>query len=176
MSASGNKSKCIIRTARLEDAESILSIQNSVIAEGEYLITIPEEFNKTPVQQREWIQRITENERENFLVAEINGEIVGWLAFQSQNRKRMSHIGSFGMMISKHYRGKGIGKMLLEELMEWAEKNPLIEKICLGVFSTNQRAISLYKSMGFIEEGRKVKEIKIDENEYVDDILMYRFV
>ena len=75
-------------------------------------------------------------------------------------------------MISKNYRGMGIGKMLLKELIGWAEKNPLIEKVCLGGFSTNHRAISLYKSMGFIEEGRKVKEFKIDENEYVDDILM----
>jgi len=28
--------------------------------------------------------------------------------------------------------------------------------------------------MGFIEEGRKIKEFKIAENEYVDYILMYK--
>ena len=60
--------------------------------------------------------------------------------------------------------------------LDWAEKNPLIEKVSLGVLSTNYRAIALYKSMGFVEEGRKIKEIKINENEYVDDILMYKFV
>ena len=90
MSVSKSKMICIVRTGKLEDAEGILFIQNSVIAEGEYLITISEEFNKTPVQQREWIQRILENERETFFVAEINGEIVGWLVFQSQSRKRMA--------------------------------------------------------------------------------------
>jgi hypothetical protein len=30
--------------------------------------------------------------------------------------------------------------------------------------------------MGFIEEGRKIKEIKLSENEYKDDILMYKMV
>ncbi len=30
--------------------------------------------------------------------------------------------------------------------------------------------------MGFIEEGRKIKEIKLSENEYIDDILMYKMV
>ena len=110
------------------------------------------------------------------IVAEINDKVVGWLAFQSQGRKRLSHVGSLGMMIRKNYRGIGIGKMLIKALLDWAEKNPLIEKVSLGVLSTNRRAIALYKSMGFVEEGRKMKEIKINENEYVDDILVYKLV
>jgi RimJ/RimL family protein N-acetyltransferase len=176
MSVSKNNVKYIIRTGKLEDAEAVLDIQNSVISEGEYLITISEEFNKTPLQQREWIEKLLENEKETLIVAEINGEVVGWIVFLSQNRKRLSHTGSFGMMISKSYRGLGIGKMLVKALLDWADKNPLIEKVSLGVFSTNHRAITLYKSMGFVEEGRKIKEFKINENEYVDDILMYKFV
>lgn len=32
------------------------------------------------------------------------------------------------------------------------------------------------QKMGFIKEGRKIKEFKMDENEYVDDILMYKLV
>jgi RimJ/RimL family protein N-acetyltransferase len=176
MSISNSNVKYIIRTGRLEDAEAVLAIQNSVISESEYLITVSEEFNKTPVQQREWLQRLLENEKETIIVAEINGEVVGWIVFHSQNRKRLSHTGSFGMMIHKNYRGMGIGKMLLTGLLEWAERNPLIEKVSLGVFSTNNRAISMYKSMGFIEEGRKIKEFRINENEYVDDILMYKLV
>ncbi|HWO75391.1 MAG TPA: hypothetical protein VNM69_05655 [Bacillus sp. (in: firmicutes)] len=34
-----------IRTAQLTDAESILQIQQEVISERDYLMTIPEEFN-----------------------------------------------------------------------------------------------------------------------------------
>ncbi|MGN7115532.1 hypothetical protein [Lysinibacillus odysseyi] len=45
----------------------------------------------------------------------------------------------------------------------------------MGVLSTNERAIHLYRSLGCIEEGRKVKEVKI-HNRYVDDILMYKDV
>ncbi len=176
MSDTKNSVKYIIRTGKLEDAESVLNLQNSVISEGKYLMTVSEEFKKTPGQQREWIQGLLENEKETLIVAEINGEVVGWIAFLSQNRKRLSHTGSFGMMISKSYRGMGIGKMLVKALLDWAEQNPLIEKVSLGVFSTNHRAISLYKSMGFVEEGRKIKEVKINESEYVDDILMYKLV
>ncbi|MDP1421727.1 GNAT family protein [Peribacillus simplex] len=166
----------IIRTGELEDAEAVLDVQNSVISEGEYFITISEEFNKTPEQQRDWIRRLLENERETIIVAAINGEVIGWIGFQSENRKRMSHKGSFGIMIRKNFRGMGIGKDLVQALLDWAEANPLIEKVSLGVFSTNHRAIALYKSMGFVEEGRKIKEFKMSEREYVDDIIMYKLV
>ena len=78
------------------------------------------------------------------------------------------------MMIDSTFRGKGIGKALLQELLNWAEQNRYIEKVSLGVFSTNINAISLYKKMGFIEEGRKIGEAKLNDNEYIDDVLMYK--
>ncbi|MCP3031547.1 GNAT family N-acetyltransferase [Halobacillus sp. A1] len=160
----------------MSDAKKILNIQRDVVIENEYLISVSEEFSKNIEQQKEWIQKILKNERETLLVAEIDEEIVGWLAFQSPNLQRLSHTGSFGMMLHKGYRGLGIGTSLITELLAWAEQTPLIEKVSLGVFSTNIQAINLYKRMGFIEEGRKKKEIKLDENKYVDDVLMYKIV
>lgn len=149
-----------IRAATEEDAENMLAIQSEVLAEVDYLITTLEEFQQTIDEQRKWIQGKLENERELILIAQYQEKIVGWLVFQSPNRKRLAHTGSFGMMILKEYRGLGIGKCLLEKLLKWAELNLYIEKISLGVFSTNESAIALYKKMGFVEEGRKINEIK----------------
>lgn len=165
-----------MRTGEINDAKSILDIQRDVITENKYLISVSVEFDKTLEQQRIWIQRILENDRQTLIVAEKGEEIIGYIAFESPNRERLAHTGSFEMMIHRDYRGNGIGKMLLCELLTWAEKNPLIEKVSLGVLSTNKRAISLYLSMGFAEEGRKNKEIKMGENEYADDVLLFKFV
>lgn len=60
--------------------------------------------------------------------------------------------------------------------IEWASAHPVIEKIGLGVFSNNAGAINLYKKLGFVEEGRRVREIKIGTDDYVDSILMYKLV
>lgn len=168
----------IIRSVKIEDATAVLHILREVVSEGTFLINVSEEFHKTLEQQKESIKKILDNEnkKEIMVVAEINDEVAGWIVFYPQNRTRMSHTGSFTMMLSNSYRGRGIGKMLLKALLDWAENNPRIEKVSLGVFSTNQSAIALYKSMGFVEEGRKIKEYKMDDNEYVDDILMYKFV
>lgn len=177
MEVISNDCRVQIRKGVIDDAEALLAIQKAVVEEGEYLITAYEEFaNNTVEQQEKWMERILGSDRETILVAETDSAIVGWLVFQSPGRKRLAHTGSFGMMIHRDFRGKGIGKILLGELFAWAEAHPLIEKISLGVFSTNHRAIALYKRMGFVEEGRKIKEIKLNENEYVDDVLMYKFV
>lgn len=84
--------------------------------------------------------------------------------------------GEFGITTRKGWRDKGVGRIIITELLYWAEKNPIIKKVCLGVFSNNKRAIHLYKSLGFEEEGCRKQHIRISEDEYLDDILMYKFV
>ena len=165
-----------IRVACLADAQQMLAILQEVIAEEQYLLSTIEEFQQTIEGQQAWIQTKLANDRETILIAEYNDDIVGWLAFQSPERKRLAHTGSFGIMVRKDYRGQGIGKRLIEALLIWAVANPQIEKVCLGVFSTNVGAINLYRKMGFIEEGRKINEIKVSDNQYIDDVLMYKMV
>jgi ribosomal protein S18 acetylase RimI-like enzyme len=171
-----NTDRISLRTGNINDAEAVLELEKEVLAENEFMISVIEEFEETPAQKRSWIQKILENEREHIIVAEVNGEVVGLIVFRSKSTKRLSHTGSFTAMVKKEYRNQGIGKLLIKELLNWAEQNPLIEKVSLGVLSTNQRAIELYKSMGFTEEGRKMKEVKFSEDLYVDDILMYKLV
>lgn len=138
----------LIRSAKLEDAEAILAIQHAVIAEEDYLITNTEEFNQTLEEQQAWIAKILHNERETILISEHANKVIGFIVFQTNNRKRLNHTGTFGMMISKKHRRKGVGKLLIKTLLAWGKENPLIEKVSLGVFSTNTRAISLYTRMG----------------------------
>ncbi len=165
-----------LRKGNINDAEVLLELQKEVLSESEFMITVIEEYEETLEQLRNWINKILENEREMLIVAESKEKIVGLIVFRSKSTKRLSHTGSFTAMVKKEYRNHGIGKLLIKELLNWAEHNPLIEKVSLGVLSTNLRAIELYKSMGFVEEGRKIKEVKFSDDFYVDDVLMYKLV
>ncbi|MDV2581789.1 GNAT family N-acetyltransferase [Alkalibacillus haloalkaliphilus] len=169
-------SRIIIREGLTKDAEVTLEIQKEVIKEKDFLVTAEEEFVRSVEDHNKWIEKLLDNECETFLVAEAGGQVVGWLAFQSPNRKRVMHTGSVGMMVDLRFRGKGVGRTLLASLLEWAKQNPTIEKVNLAVFSSNVKAIDLYKKFGFEEEGRKVKEIKFENGHYVDDLLMTKFV
>jgi len=63
---------------------------------------------------------------------------------------------------------------MLEYLIEWA-KAAGFEKIQLEVFSTNQRAIALYRKYGFEIEGVPRRAFKI-LGEYVDGWFMGKFL
>ncbi len=80
------------------------------------------------------------------------------------------------MSIQEAYTNQGIGGSLIETLLEWDEKDNRVEKVSLEVFSNNRRAIHVYNKYGFTEEGIRKKQVKLGPGEYLDVIVMSRFI
>jgi ribosomal protein S18 acetylase RimI-like enzyme len=74
------------------------------------------------------------------------------------------------MGVLKGYRGMGIGRGLLMAALDKARARGL-ERIELEVFASNQAAIALYKSAGFVIEGIKKRGRKL-EGIYDDVVCM----
>lgn len=91
-------------------------------------------------------------------------------------RKNGSIESTLHMSVRREWQDRGIGEALLRSLIDWGEAHPTVEKVSPGVFATNTAAIGLYRKFAFIQEGRQRREIKLGPEEYVDQILMYRFV
>lgn len=165
-----------IAQALLSDVEEIVRLQEKVITENQYFISTVKEFS--PATEKDHLSTIIAQNKAHAIVfiAKVNNIIVGVIIFRASTLSRLAHHGTFSIYIDANHRQKGIGTQLLQALIQWAENHPTIEKICLGVFSNNLSAIQLYKKMGFVEEGRKIKDIKLSESEYVDDVLMYKLL
>lgn len=102
--------------------------------------------------------------------AMLDDTVVGWCDIVRRKREVFAHTGSLGMGILKPHRGKGLGSMMMEEVINQAKANGL-EKICLEVYSHNAAGIALYKKFGFAEEGKKIREAKLD-GKYFDEYVM----
>jgi RimJ/RimL family protein N-acetyltransferase len=165
-----------IRVADVIDARQILELSKTVVAEDIYQLLTLKELDITVTSEENWIISYRGHPNRLILVAEIDDEIVGLLDFCNGNRDRTAHAGEFGMSMAKSFRGLGIGTRLLQTFIEWAEGNHTIEKINLTVHSNNIRARALYARMGFAIEGIKKSEIKYEDGQYVDAVLMGRFV
>lgn len=160
-----------IREATESDAAEILCIRKSIISQNEFFIPINEEFHVDVETQRE--KTITNSQQGGVtFVAEDGERIVGFLVFTRNSMKRLNHTGLFGMGILEDYRNQGVGTKLLLQLIDWSKTQEGIEKICLGVFSTNERAIKVYEKIGFKEEGREKRQIKFEDGRYADNVLM----
>jgi RimJ/RimL family protein N-acetyltransferase len=103
---------------------------------------------------------------DRMLVAVVAGEIVG-LIFVVES----FGFGDIGMMVAADWRGRGVGRALLVAAIDWARIRGL-HKLTLSVFPENDAAIGLYLKFGFVEEGRRKKQIRRANGELWDLIEM----
>jgi len=113
--------------------------------------------------------------RSLFLVAEVEGKIIGFTRCEGNKLSRFRHKAEFGICILKDYWGYGIGRILLENVLMWAD-NVGIEKISLTVVEANAKAIELYKRYGFVEEGLLLKDRIHKDGKYYNTVIMGRLL
>lgn len=109
-----------------------------------------------------------------FLVAVVHDRIVGFSRCEGIYLNRFSHKVEFGVCVLKDFWGYGIGKNLLKESVSWADSNG-IKKITLTVLETNEKAITLYKRLGFEIEGILKNDRMLADGKYYNTIIMGRF-
>ncbi|MFD1019450.1 GNAT family N-acetyltransferase [Thalassobacillus hwangdonensis] len=165
-----------IRTAKPGDAKNVLAFNRSILCDAPYLVTTVDEFKLTESDQRRFLEQMHEADGSLALVAEVEGQMVGFLDFASGSKQRTAHQGAFGMSVEEDYRGLGIGKALLRSLITWANQHPKLEKLTLEVVSENKGAIHLYRQLGFREEGRKIRALKLEDGTYHDLWQMAKFL
>jgi len=77
----------------------------------------------------------------------------------------------WGVYVKPEWRRKGIGRVLLTEILERAKAIPGIEQIMLTVAVEQIAAKKLYESLGFEVYGREPRTLKVGDR-YVDEDLM----
>ncbi|PLT28120.1 GNAT family N-acetyltransferase [Peribacillus deserti] len=164
----------IIRSAQEGDAKELSQLRVKIDGETENLDREPGEGFIDEYGFRELIRNDTEDSRNLFLIAEVNGKLAGFSRCEGNSFKRFSHKAEFGIGIQKDYWGLGIGKQMLQTSIDWAEANG-IKKITLAVLETNEKAIALYRRYGFEIEGVLKKDKRLSDGNYYNTILMGRF-
>lgn len=104
------------------------------------------------------------------LVAEVDGEIIGYISAERGTPNRIGHTAYIVLGIRGGYRGNGIGKEFLKRLDTWA-LNSKITRLELTVMQSNIAAKSLYEKSGFVVEGVKKKSMFVD-GKYEDECYM----
>ena len=112
--------------------------------------------------------------RDPLLAAEVDGRVVGLAGLEVSKPARQRHVGTLGIMVHREYQGRGIGRSLLSALLDIADRWLMLKRVQLTVFTDNQRAIGLYKSLGFVVEGTE-RFVAIRDGRYADEYLMARY-
>ena len=127
----------MIRNAKIEDSESITELSNQL---GYATVN-------TDMQSR--LEKILEHGENCVYVASENGQVVGWIhGFYSMRVESDFFVEIGGLVVSENFRKKGIGKKLVDELIEWARlKN--CEKIRVRCNVIRTESHRFYEKIGF---------------------------
>ena len=163
---------CIVRNGTERDADAVLSSFILTHAQTDFLTTYPDEVSFTPEQERDYLKKKAEAEREVELVAEVEGAIVGTAGVDLiRAADKVKHRASFGISIKESWWGLGIGRALTEACVDCAEAAGYVQ-MELEVVADNVKAIALYQSVGFVEYGRNPLGFRSRRSGWQEIVLM----
>ncbi len=158
-----------IREAETGDAAALCALSTAVGSEpGSWLLTT--EMWRSVSDERRYLRSVRRLPDAAVYVVLDDEAIVGRLSVARDPHPASHHVADLGLMVAAGHRRRGIGRLLLEQSVQWARRSG-VRKLELHVFPWNAPAIALYESFGFVREGHRVGQYVRDGAE-VDAILM----
>lgn len=152
-----------VRHATENDLQQTLNIYNEIIANSTAIF----QYEPQTIETRQaWF---AEKQQKNFpvFIAEENNLIVGFSTFgQFRNWQAYEFSVENSVYVKSDCRGKGIGKLLLQPLIDTAKQMGL-HTIIAGIVADNEASLALHKQFGFVETAH-FKEVGYKFNSWLD--------
>lgn len=133
----------IIREITESDAEEFLNLCKRLDEETQFMMLEPGERITTIEEQRDQINNVLSKDNQTILVAENDGQLIGYLGAYGGRYKRNMHSVYIVIGILQNFTGQGIGTSLFSELERWAHQNK-IHRLELTVMVHNEAGLALY--------------------------------
>ncbi len=156
-----------IRKYREEDKEQIWKIIEHVLSKGD-------SFTDSPDSSREQILDDWCSSEKNTFVAVSEDKIVGTFYIKENQPGLGSHIANGSYMVAPEARGKGVGRKMGEFSIEEAKRLGFYAMQFNFVVKSNEKAVKLWKSLGFEIIGEIPEAFRHMENELTNAYIMYR--
>jgi phosphinothricin acetyltransferase len=136
-----------VRPATADDAARVAAIYNQGIEERQAT------FETRPRGAAELAEQIGATRDLPFLVAELDGEVMGWArVFRYSPRDCYAGVGEASIYVDRAARGRGVGRRLIDALGAAAEREGYWKLIGL-LFPENGASVALMRAAGFREVG-----------------------
>jgi L-amino acid N-acyltransferase YncA len=136
-----------VRSATENDLQATLDIYNEIIANSTAIF----QYEPQTLEMRKaWL---AEKKEKNYpvLIAEEDDVIVGFSKFgQFRNWQAYQYSVENSVYVKADCRGRGIGKLLLQPLID-AAKQMQLHTIIAGIVADNEASLILHKQFGFVE-------------------------
>src|SRR5215204_1130385 len=116
------------------------------------------------------LQRVVDHpDNADQIIAEIHG-------YKLEPKVFAHVISELTIAVDPDFHGMGVGKLIFHDFLTYiSDHRPDILRVELVTQASNIRALNLYKSVGFVTEGRFEKRIRMRNNQLDADIPMAWF-
>lgn len=165
---------CTLTPSTADYAQQLIDYMKITAGETDFLLRYPDEINYTLEGEIAFLNNAYDDEKSIMMAAVVDGQIAGNGSINGiAPFRRVNHRASLAIALKQEYWGMGIGRQLMEYMLELAAQIGY-EQAELAVIDGNDRARALYEKCGFVETGRNINAIKYDDGTYCDEIIMYK--
>lgn len=155
----------IIRTFKKEDAPIILRwIKNKT----DLRKWSADRYRDYPATPDEMAQLYAPDNMTPLTAEDENGNVIAHIAIRIPDIANPKAVRLGFIIVDDSLRGKGYGKELIRQTIEYARKNLNATSISLGVFKNNPPALHCYESVGFRKIGLETYNIDGDTWEVIE--------
>ena len=158
-----------IRTAQSSDARAIAEIIVPIFREGATYTIDPD------ISEAEALAYWLAADKEAF-VAEADGVVVGTYFMRPNQAGGGRHVCNCGYMTRTGATGRGIARAMCLHSLEHARSRGYRAMQFNFVVSTNERAVTLWQSLGFEVVGRLPGAFQHPVHGFVDALVMYQLL
>lgn len=161
-----------IRKASVEDAQAIINYLDQIGKESDNLTFGEEGIGYTLEDEEKMIQGYEENLNSTMFIAFDSDQVVSIGNLSASKRERTKHVSVLGISVLKSHWNLGIGKQMMNTLIDFAKQAPDTKAVHLEVRSDNHIAIHLYESVGFKKNTTIPQMMFIKDNYYDIDLMI----
>jgi L-amino acid N-acyltransferase YncA len=161
----------IIRKATDADWPAIWPFYKAIVAAGETYAIDPGISAESAARQ--WMQ---ESPGATFVALDQAGAVLGSASAYPNRPAGGSHVASASFMVEPQRSGQGTGRALGEYVIAWARDQGFRAMQFNAVVETNDRAVTLWESLGFETLATVPRAFRHPVHGYVGLLVMHRFL
>ena len=149
-----NGKEAWLKNGDASDGSAVLENFNATHAETDYLLSYPDENSFDPEREAQYLEEKTKSANEIEIIAIVDGKVAGTAGIEAVGTKyKVRNRAEFGIGILREYWGLGLGRALTTACIQCAKDAGYLQ-LELNVVAENERAVALYRDLGFEEFGR----------------------
>lgn len=147
----------VVRDATGDDASAVAAVYNAGIDSRQ---ATAETEHRSAEEMSARIARTGETHA--FLVAELDGRVVGWAAtFPYSVRPAYAGVAEYSVYVDPAAQGRGVGRALVAELLDRA-RGAGLHKVTSRIFPENTASLALAERLGFRVVGTHLRHAQLD--------------